>query len=316
MPDHYSFPDFLDYCSEQSTSFRLADEVFWSTNKPIPTTLIRQLFFSISTMLEMYSDHLNSAVLLALSELLGNGKFRAAAFPDANLRAEGDSELRKIFQDISTRDDFSEFQNRLSRVSGLAGRTLAEDNFIKSLDHRGKKYDRIFYPEIIRSWLGDLFPKVQGVLGRQNGDFFGNEIADFMSVYRSGYSDLFSAIFNHYLSFKFEYFPNIDVYSANQGQIAPVLHRNIGQLVHSEYAGGNLWDPHLAQGGMINANVDLHHPLGSAPDDVRYELLILAMSFEEMRVFSDREKEIIELFRYRSSLRAREFFHAWSSSAE
>ena len=32
---------------------------------------------------------------------------------------------------------------------------------------------------------------------RQNGDFFGNEIADFTSVYRSGYSDLFSAIFNH-----------------------------------------------------------------------------------------------------------------------
>ena len=56
-----------------------------------------------------------------------------------------------------------------------------------------------------------------------------------------------------------------------------------------EYAGGNLWDPHLYK-VEINANVDLHHPLGAAPDNV-HELLILAMSFEEMRIFSDREKE-------------------------
>jgi hypothetical protein len=130
---------------------------------------------------------------------------------------------------------------------------------------------------------------------------FGNVVVDSLNIYRSGFSDAFAGVFNRLLDFKFESFPFVNPNSAAQGQTEIVSVRDVGAIKPVEYAGGNWWQPSLEQGGAIGVEIDKNHPLNLIEEKSQLHLLLLALSKEEMLIFDENQKAVIEEFRFRVS---------------
>jgi len=149
--------------------------------------------------------------------------------------------------------------------------------------------------------------KVRSFLRGSNGDFFGNVIADELNIYKSGFSDAFSGIFNKYLDYKLNHFPSIDPRLASQGQTSVEKIPKIGTITPVDYCNGNYWEPMLLQGGGIGAETDLNHPFDLISDKKKVAILLLALSNEEMLIFNNEKKQTIEEYRFRVSKRLKEY---------
>ena len=162
----------------------------------------------------------------------------------------------------------------------------------------------------IRLELQKYFPKVTELIKRENGDFFGNVIADELNIYRAGFGDALSALFKCFLDFKFDNFPTLDPREALRGQVEDVTVGTKGRLRYVDYAEGNLWDPCLQNQGGIGAQVDRNHPIFDMPDEQQLTILLLALANEEMSIFNEESKAVVETFRFRVSMAARRLTQA------
>ena len=308
MSENYSFPDFLTYCTSSNDSMRVEGEIFWQNRIPMPAVLVKRIFFSADSIIPIYLKHLFSAVILALHEL--------SERPDVSLiesypnpLAVADPASKRLLSEIWSLgqgvDQFKSFESAVSKRSGLGPLELTFDDFEKCLRHKGKRYDRLYYPDSIRQELQRHFPKVADLIKRKNGDFFGNVLADELKIYRAGFGDAFSALFKCFLDFKFDNFPLLDPREASRGQVEDVTVAQKGRLRYVEYAEGNLWDPFLQNQGGIGAQVDRTHPIFDLPDEQRLAVLLLALANEEMSIFNEEAKAAVENFRFRVSVATR-----------
>ena len=304
MSHNYSFPDFMHYCSASNESMRAERDVFWYNRIPVPAVLVKKIFFSSDRFLNIYSQHLLAATMLALHDL-GNPQRSSVFgfFPDTervkDYKIGGHlSEIWDYCQGISS---YKKFESKLSEFIGCGRFELGYTDFESILSHKGKKYERLYYPRSVKKLMTDSFPKVLDLLKGGNGDFFGNVIADELKIYRSGFGDAFAALFNRYLDFKFEYFPNLDPRIALQGQMAEFTLKSMGTIKRVDYAEGYLWNPLFQQGGVIGVEMDCNHPLLDVAQDKQLSLLLLALSKEEMSVFNTNVKSVLEDYRFRVS---------------
>jgi hypothetical protein len=315
MTERYSLPDFIEFCTRQNASVRYEGEIFWFNRIPVPNILVRNLFFSADIYFKDYVFHLLSGTILALHDLaveqwsglifadLNNQKDQKLfhLFPDPSQKELHIEVLKKIWGEIQAVDKFKEFEHNVSLKCGLGHFEIGLDDFLNCIGHKGKKYERLYYPDDVKNLIETYFPKVTEFLTRGNGDMFGNVVVDRLNIYRSGFSDAFASIFNRLLDFKFESFPLINPKSALQGQTEIVSVREVGTIKLVEYAGGNWWQPSLEQGGAIGVEIDKNHPLNFVDEKSQLHLLLLALSKEEMLIFEINQKEVIEEFRFRVS---------------
>jgi hypothetical protein len=222
-------------------------------------------------------------------------------FPDPVEKELRIEVLKKIWNESQSIQKFKEFEKQVSSKCGLGVFELGLSNFLVCLEHKGKKYERLYYPEIVKNLIEANFPKVTDFLSRGNGDMFGNMVVDRLNIYRSGFSDAFSGIFNRLLDFKFESFPLINPNTALQGQTEVVTVRGVGTIKQVEYSGGNWWQPILEQGGAIGVEIDKNHPMNLLDEKSQLHLLLSALSKEEMLIFDPNQKDVVEEFRFRVS---------------
>lgn len=307
MAHQYSFPDFIDYCTNYSSAYKLDGEVFWYNTIPAPSVLIKKLFFNAHESLKQYNNHLLSAVVLSIHDIQSPDNKLFNLFPDPIAVTGRESLLREVWNNSRKLSNYRDFEERVVSFSGIDEHQLSFDEFLFCLTHKGKKYERLYYPDSINSQFEHCFPKVRTNIGRKKVDMIGNVIADNLGIYRAGFGDAFAGVFNRYLDFKFDIFPHVDPRSADQGQVELVSVRKVGSITPVDYAGGNLWEPSLDQGGNIGAQLDKHHPFNYLTPETKSQLLILALANEEMRIFSESKKTVIEEFRYRVSRTLKDF---------
>ncbi len=302
MVERYSFTDFVNYCSNNNSSFRPDGEIYWCQTKPIPSILVKRLFFSAEIYLKDYVYHLLSATALALHDLQTTDGKLFAFFPDPSARLRYQNILENIWHDCQSIPQFKNFEKNVSKLCGLGEFELPLQDFLNCLNHKGKKYDRLYYPDVIKKNIDQEFPKVTRFLIGSNGDMFGNIIVDKLNVYRSGFSDAFSILFNEFLNFKFELFPYMNPQNASQGQTEVLTIPSIGTIKPVEYTNGNFWEPTMEQGGAIGVELAKHHPAAMLDPKLQFNLLLLALAKEEMKIFDSDLKIKLEQFRYRVSV--------------
>ncbi len=316
MIERYSFPDFIAFCSERDSSFLSDGEIYWCKRIPIPSILAKRLFFSVDIFLKEYIHHLLSAIALALHDLKNPNAKIFQLYPNCDERIVHQAELRTIWMECQLLPYFKDFENCVSQMCGFGCFELTLDDFLNSLDHKGKKYDRLYYPDAVKKLIDDKFPKVVDFLNRSKGDMFGNIVVDKLNIYRSGFSDAFAGLFNEYLTFKFEYFPEANPQHASTGQIEIISIPSIGSISPIEYANGYFWEPTMQQGGAIGVELATNHPVSMLEPQLQLNLLLLAMSKEEMKIFDPDLKAKIEDFRFRVSVSLKEFVHAIEAESE
>lgn len=316
MIERYSFPDFIAYCSQRDSSFLVDGEIYWCKKIPIPSILAKRLFFSADFFLKEYTFHLLSATALALHELKNPSIKLFHLFPNRSQRIEHEEELKRVWEGCQSINLFKDFEKNLSSLCGIGSFELTHDDFLKSLDHTGKKYDRIYYPDVVKKLFESSFPKVVTFLDRAKGDMFGNIIVDKLNIYRSGFSDAFSGLFNEYLNFKFDCFPDSNPLHASNGQTEIISIPRIGTIRAVEYANGNFWEPTMQQGGAIGVEIAKNHPASMLEPIEQIQLLLLALSKEEMQIFDLDQKIKLEEFRFRVSNSLKSFIGTMESNRE
>jgi hypothetical protein len=310
MIERYSFPDFIAFCGDRDSSFLSDGEIYWCKRIPIPSILAKRLFFSVDIFLKEYIYHLLSAIALALHDLKNPNSKIFHLFPNCDERIAHNAELRTIWAECQSISSFKDFEKSVSQLCGFGSFELKLEYFLNSLDHKGKKYDRLYYPDVVKKLIDVNFPKVVDFLDRSKGDMFGNIVVDRLNIYRSGFSDAFSGLFNEYLTFKFEYFPDANPQNASTGQIEIISIPNIGSIAPVEYANGYFWEPTMEQGGAIGVELATSHPISLLAPQLQLNLLLLALSKEEMKIFDPDLKAKIEDFRFRVSVSLKDFVHA------
>ena len=304
MNHNYSFPDFMNFCSISNESMRAERDVFWYNRIPVPIVLVKKIFFSSDRFLRIYSQHLLAGVMLALYELgrsQRSGVFDLFPDPEKLKQFRSDGWIQDLWNYCQGIQAFKTFETDLSQLTGCGIYELSVTDLELTLSHKGKKYERLYSPQSVKQLILTSFPKVLDLLKGGNGDFFGNVIADELKIYRSGFGDAFAVLFNRYLDFKFEYFPNLDPRVALQGQMAELSIKSFGTLKPVDYSEGYLWNPLFQQGGSIGVELDRNHPIFEAPFEKQLSLLLLALSKEEMSVFNEDVKLVLEDYRFRVS---------------
>lgn len=285
-------------------------DVFWHNRIPVPAVLVKTVFFSGEKYLKNYCAHLLSGIVLALSDIsneLESELFGKFPDPEAVKNDSIRGTLVAYYNECQNIENFKDFENQFTKLCGMGAFELSADEMLQTLSHKGKKYDRIYIPDIVQQMIQNKFPKVLNLLSGGNGDMFGNIVADDLNIYRSGFADAFAAIFNRYLEFKFVEFPDVDPRSAHHGQMERISVSNIGGIKPVDYADGSLWSPNLEQGGLIGVEIEKDNPIWNLEPEEQIRLLILALSKEEMSIFNEEKKQAVEELRFKTSSTLKEF---------
>ena len=301
MQYNYSFPDFMQYAIDSGLDLTEEGEILWAQTKPLPAELVKDLFFDAPHHISTFLNHTFTAVIAALGQLKYNSINVNQSIPSDKLSPEQLKELKSYFDEFSALKEYKKFQKDVIFLSGINYQGLTKDLFIESITHGGKKYDRLYYPDSIKKIISENFPRVQDVLSRNPKDFFGNILCDEKNIYRNGFNDALSYIFNKYFDFKFDILPNHNPTSSLHGQDKSINVINQGSLIFTKSLRGNLWEPELYHDGKVNTKIDKNHVFNEVADDKKYEILLLALAKQELDIFDPNVKEIFENYRFRVS---------------
>ena len=298
----YTYKEFLSFCQQSNDNIRLEADAVWYGKIPLPESLVKKLFFDAEKFLSIYLDHLISAYAIRTYDLLKGSHFSHSA-PSSSLVSENRIQLQQVLPNARQNEKFNSIEANVVKASGLKTYVnLTESKFLHTVAHSGKKYERIYVPKKIKSYIAASAPRLNDKVGISNGDMFGNVIADELKIYRSGFSDAFAGIFREYLEFKFEFFGNLDPSLSTLGVVQKVHYDGAGSVLLSKHMQGQLWEPALGKDGGIDVKVNELHPLmlkEGLSSTERLNLLLLAFAHEEMNLMNDNDKELIEEFRNR-----------------
>lgn len=306
----YTYNDFIAFSKQHDQDLNIDGDVIWFKNKPIPTSLVRKIFFEADSLLKIFFNHMRCAVLVSIFDARNATDF-LYLMPNECTNSISDEMLWDIWNHVSIDDKYLELDKEFVRCSGLrALGNFTWEDFHATSRHKGKKYDRLYVPETLKAIFKKVAPHMNQLLGKKNGDMYGNVIADFLGVYRSGYADVFTRIFNRYLDFKLTYFGSLDPSRSSLGLAKVQTYGTLGKVVRCKAYQSVLWEPRLGDDGGIDAFIKGDHPLFLS-DEINHreklDLLLLALSHEEMHLVSNKHKEALESFRLRVTNTLREF---------
>jgi hypothetical protein len=163
-----------------------------------------------------------------------------------------------------------------------------------ALSHKGKKYERLYLPKSIRALLKEHVPSVLDKIATGNGDMFGNVIADDVGLYRAGFGDALSALFNKLLDYKIEKCGGIiGEESTVRLRFGGDISSSIGdRVIHVRTSDGSLWEPFFDGDTKIKLNPS--HSFYSAISDSKGPVAIfqLLLKMAEIEANSQTSKEL------------------------
>jgi hypothetical protein len=303
MKHVFDNPGFKKYLLSEEGRFKADGLSIWFNMIPIPLDLFDNFFDSWRDYFALYLDHLMVSIILATNiNELNARELNFRDLPSDGLSLKSRDDLKGIISN-SLRSD-SRYQlvaQEISNALGVEGYILESSALMDASSHKGKKYERLFIPKFIRTLIQRDYPLVLDKVATRNGDMFGNIIADGIGLYRAGFGDALSALFNKLLDYKIDKCAGI-ISRENSVKLRFENSTDCSideRVLHARSSDGCLWQP-LFDGDVkmkLNPNHPFYKVIADSGNPQAIFQILLKMSELESYSSSSRELELIEGFR-------------------
>jgi hypothetical protein len=319
--------DFRNYLLETLKDTRQEELIFWKNTIPMPVDLIYNIFEKRGILFKKYIDHIGAACLYGYSIKKEGGKWldQLAQQPtDKNIPNK--IALTTLLKKHLGPSMVVDMLQKLAETLLLNDYNTNEETLVESLCHDGRKYKRLYIPPLLKSIVREDFPDVLECISLSNNDMFSNVVADELNIYRMGFADAFSGIFNKLIDFILDHSGSNKNYSSASAYIVSDDTRGLAQDAPAHFgrvSDGSMWEPVYSSsrtGYLINS----HHPFvewsrAKGPDaEEIFTRMIGEMARLENEMLKESERNIIERFRHDLSRNLRletEAIHSLPSKA-
>jgi hypothetical protein len=302
--------DFKRYLLDNLNDTHQDELIFWKKSIPLPIDLVYKIFDEGNALIEAYCGHIMSlAIMEKYYTEIGVQTNSLFDLPSANsLDGINSSEIYKKYIQNSAVSNLKELLKRTFKFKDFF---LSESDFVLFIKHEGRKYRRLYVPRNLKNQISSLIPNINSSLGVSNGDMFGNIVADYLKIYRSGFSDAFAAIFNKLLDFNIENNEEVKEAYSNHNQIT--VHQVSDSDSDSKYSirldkinDGSLWEPAYIEAKTI-MKLNSNHPYwdlvkSNKVNSVRVlEDILIQLSHLEYESVKDSNRKFLENIRFEIS---------------
>ena len=302
--DKYTFKKYL---LANLADCRQEELIFWKKNIPIPVDLIFTLFEKRNILLGKYLDHIGAAYLSAYIDKENGADWvtRLVLQPKAYSQVEKDF-ISKNFEKYMVSSGVTILLLELAAILMLEDYIPDEVAFAEAISHEGRKYKRLWLPPTFRRKIEMKFPELLDNISISNWDMFSNVVADELKVYRMGFADAFSGIFNKLIEFILVKNQNEDdqikfVSVCRISQQIELSQDNV-KINYGIISDGSIWEPRY-QNGKTSFILNSNHPFSAEIKKLEIGSeqvigkLIEAMSIRESEFLHRNDQTLIENFR-------------------
>jgi hypothetical protein len=303
--------DFKKYLLDNLNDAHQEELIFWKKSIPLPIDLLYKIFDESNALIGNYCGHIIS---LAIMECYYNSNRM-----DLNLLNELPSSnvcknynVSSIFDIHYRNSKITSLINLLKSTFNFRDLSLSEQDFANFICHDGRKYRRLYVPRELKNSIIKIVPNISDAISVSNGDMFGNIVADYLEIYRSGFSDAFAAIFNKLIDFQLTFNSDSKESYSNHHKI------KVSQLsdlnLNNEYTSfklekisdGALWEPAYVNAKII-MRVNVNHPYWNlvnsntlSPTSI-FQDILSQLNTLEIESVKDSQRKILENIRYEIS---------------
>ena len=303
MKHVFDNPGFKNYLLSKKKKFKADGLSIWFSTIPIPLDLFDTFFDSWKEFFALYLDHLIVSIILANNiHLLNSREINFKDLPTDGLSPRSkDIVTEIIIHCLKSDSQYHKFAKELSNILGVDDYILEESALMSALSHKGKKYERLFIPTLFRTLISRDYPVALTEVAIKNGDMFGNIVADRIGLYRAGFGDALSALFNELLDYKIEKCSGLISHESSvklrfENSSDPSVN---SRVLHARSSDGCLWQPFFD--GDVKMKLNPTHPfykvIAECGNPLATFQILLRMSEIECHSTSTRELELIEGFR-------------------
>lgn len=259
--DKYEFKNFL---LRQLPDTRQVDLIFWKKTIPMPVDMIYEIFEKRGELLRKYVDHIGAAFIFSYASRKKGGDWKTMLSEQPtkkNLKNLND--LRSLISKHIQASGIWKMLKEIAELLHLNNYDVNESDLVNALTHEGRKYKRLYIPlaikDIIINYDGDLLKHI----ALSNGDMFSNVVADELKVYRMGFADAFSGIFNKLIDFIIDLSLKGEKRYANASgmKISPAIKNSspLPEPFFGSLSDGCLWEPRFYK-SAISFTINADHP--------------------------------------------------------
>ena len=306
--------DFKNFLLAELPDSRQIDLIFWKKNIPIPVDIVYGIFERRGDLLKKYIDHIGAAYIYSF--ILKSQKLPWKTEIEKQPTEKNREAITKLSAEIRLNLGSSRVSNMLREVADtllLNNYDVTEQNLVNALCHEGRKYKRLYIPKTIREIVNKYDSELLDCIGKSNGDMFSNVVADELKIYRMGFADAFSGIFNKLIDFILDFSLTGKKIYANASEIKLSVADSTKHETQPEYGSvldGSVWEPRYvnsASSVVINEN----HPycayikqIGKPAEEVLIAIAQI-MAEIEFSTVHDRDRNVLEVFRQEISRKLR-----------
>ncbi|WP_374163809.1 hypothetical protein [Arcticibacter sp. MXS-1] len=296
--------DFKRYLLNQLPDARQEDLIFWKKTIPIPIDLIYAIFESRGSLLSKYIHHVGAAYLFSwIAREEGRDWVEELS---SQPTAQNDKfQLVEIFKKFGDKSGIANLMSELAEMFMLENFRADEFSLAEALCHKGRKYERLYIPPQVRQKVQAVFPELLQHIAISNGDMFSNVVADELKVYRMGFADAFTGIFNKLIEYILANTNSKKGYS-NVSSLSIVQeegpHYEKAEVSYGVITDGSIWEP-VYSNARTTFVLNKMHPYA---DEIRkagpiaetlLAKLISVLAEKENEIIRLNDKRIIEVFR-------------------
>jgi hypothetical protein len=202
MSYQYDQSDFKRYLNDRNSKNRVDGLMFWQNRIPLPIDLFNRIFDESDQIVTDYVYQVVSSAVAFNNRDSFEKEFgiKVSDLPNGNLKHHAFLLEQWLGRHLAEDSAERHMAYEIADILNLDNFSFSIDKVVRSMQHQGKKYARLFMPSEVRQEL----KKISGCdgVGIDNTDMFGNIIADRYNIYRSGFSDALAIIFNAMLEFR------------------------------------------------------------------------------------------------------------------
>lgn len=306
--------EFKKYLLKELPDSRQDELIFWKKKIPMPVDMVYRMYDERAVLFSQYTDHLLSSYIFARNaqDNLQNWRDQFELQPTSK-NLEHESDLRSIYRAYISDTSLHEIAKKITDLLMIPEHDFTEDKFINAISHEGRKYKRLYLHNEFRKLFRKSFPELLELIATSNGDMYSNIVADILQVYRMGFADAFSVMFNKLIDYTVEksLAGTKDYSRVSRIKIIadpPSSYNSVTK--YGRVRDGSLWEP-VYENSRTSVMINELHPfsvkvkeLGTDAQLVLNELSLVLASIENESA-RDSERKVLEIFRQEVSRRLR-----------
>lgn len=309
--DQYEFKKYL--LSELPDS-RQEELIFWKKRIPMPVDMVYKMYNERAALFGQYIDHLLAGYIIARSASKNSTTWQKEfELQPTSKNKSREENLRSVYREWISDSGLRELARTTSELLMIPEYSFTEDRFIHAILHEGRKYKRLYIHNEFRKIYQQVFPELLELIATSNGDMFSNIVADILGVYRMGFADAFSVMFNKLIDYTVnKSLEGVKDYSRESGirLTIPASLPDAQNALHERVTDGSFWEP-IYKNSRTSVRVNSSHPFYSRiqnsgmPAQSLVDEFVLALATIENDALKESERKTLEIFRQETSRKLR-----------